>query len=118
MNALSLGVEPIRAAGYSAAVWFVLLAELTFVTGGYRSLGDVPHVYLFFLASALTCSVVFLWDNWRQHKYLSSEEISMPLWKNDNGTDLDMVWKHADVPLKFESDNDDDTITSTASTSQ
>ena len=66
MNALTHSINPIRAAGYSALTWFLLLADLTFVVGKYPSLSAIPRTYLFFLASALSCSVVFLTDKGRK----------------------------------------------------
>jgi len=63
MNALSNGISPIIAAGYSAVAWSFLLVDLIFGAGVYRGWIDVTGIYLFFLASALSCSFVFLLDN-------------------------------------------------------
>ena len=60
MNDLTHGIRPMRAAGYSATAWSILLAYLIFVVGGHRGLSDVPGTYLFFLAGALSRSFVFL----------------------------------------------------------
>ena len=106
MNALSYGMEPIRAAGLSAATWLVLLAELTFVSGGYRSLSDVPRVYLFFLASALMCSIVLLTDKPRKHVDSSSvgDALSVSGW-SEEGANQEVLWKQEDVyPLMYERD--------------
>ena len=63
MNALSHGISPIMAAGYSAVAWSFLLVDLIFGVGVYKGLSAVTGTYLFFLASALSCSFVFLLDN-------------------------------------------------------
>ena len=63
MNALANGTIPIKAAGYSAVAWSVLLVDLIFGAGVYRGWKAVTGTYLFFLASALSCSFVFLLDN-------------------------------------------------------
>lgn len=99
MNALTYGVDPIRAAGFSAATWFVLLAELTFSLCGYRSLGNVPRVYLSFLAIALTCSVVFLTDKPGQHELSCAvgDTPSISGWSREEDFDQHIVWKHEDI---------------------
>ena len=98
MNALTHSINPIRAAGYSAVTWFLLLADLTFAVGKYPSLSAIPRTYLFFLVSALSCSIVFLTDEGRKvsdgHANLASKR---------GGEDDQMVWEHgANVPLQFD----------------
>ena len=98
MNALTHSINPIRAAGYSAVTWFLLLADLTFSVGKYPSLSAIPRTYLFFLASALSCSVVFLTDEGRKVSD-GLDDVS----SGRGGEGDQMVWEHsANVPLQFD----------------
>ena len=63
MSSLANGISPIKAAGYSAVAWSLLLVDLVFGVGVYQGWSAVTGAYLFFLASALSCSFVFLLDN-------------------------------------------------------
>ena len=97
MNALTHSINPIKAAGYSAVAYSLFLAYLAFVVGGYRSLSAVPRTYLFFLASALACSFVFLLDKGRM-----SSNVSNNLASAEDREGKQMVWRHgANVPLGF-----------------
>lgn len=98
MNALTHSINPIKAAGYSAVAYSLFLAYLAFVVGGYRSLSAVPRTYLFFLASALACSFVFLLDKGRM-----SSDVSNNLASAEDREGNQMVWRHgaANVPLGF-----------------
>ena len=98
MNALTHSINPIRAAGYSAATWFLLLADLTFAVAKYPSLSAIPKTYLFFMASALSCSIVFLTDKGRKVS-VGRDDFSSPR----GGENDEMVWEHAaNVPLQFD----------------
>ena len=97
MNALTHSINPITAAGYSAVAYSLFLAYLAFVVGGYRSLSAVPRTYLFFLASALSCSFVFLLDKGRKTSDVSNNLASAEDREGDQ-----MVWRHgANVPLRL-----------------
>ena len=97
MNALTHSINPIKAAGYSAVAYSLFLAYLAFVVGGYRSLSAIPRTYLFFLASALSCSFVFLLDKGRK-----SSDASNYLASAEDREGNQMVWRHGEnVPLRF-----------------
>jgi hypothetical protein len=99
-NALTHSINPIRAAGYSAATWFLLLADVTFAVGQYRSLGAIPRIYLFFLASALSCSIVFLTDAGRRG---SNVRTNTNLALTGGGEGDQMIWEHSEnMPLRFD----------------
>ena len=98
MNALTHSINPIRAAGYSAVTSLLLLADLTFAVGKYPSLSAIPRTYLFFLASALSCSIVFLTDEGRKGSDGLDDVSSARGGEGDQ-----MVWEHsANVPLQFD----------------
>lgn len=97
INALSLGVDPIRATGCSSLAWLALLVELTFLTGKH-GLGSIPNDYLFFLSSALVCTIVFFRNGSRTKSAgLSRADFA--------SASHGMMWQHENVALQFDEDN-------------